>query len=191
MLRRNLQRISQVFWAHWSWKKPKCYPWHFTISGYIITSEIVVATPHLQRLSGLLCAVLQHFASTAQHWASEDGLRMINQLISFKSVALIIVMSPVPHSSLELQHTVSTVKVLEPIGPGKNHAGTRAFHLRQINHQLWKQQWLNLTFRGYQAPCLSSLWMVLERFVCNRSTFSLGDVHLIFMWAYWYWSRHL
>ena len=141
-----------------------------------------MATPHLQRLSGLLCAVLQHFASTAQHWASEDGLRMINQLISFKSVALIIVMSPVPHSSLELQHTVSTVKVLEPIGPVKNHAGTRAFHLRQINHQLWKQQWLNLTFRGYQAPCLSSLWMVLERFVCNRSTFSLGDVHLIFMW---------
>ena len=133
-----------------------------------------MATPHLQRVSGLLCAVLQHFASTAQHWASEDGLRMINQLISFKSVALIIVMSPVPHSSLELQHTVSTDKVLDPIGPGKNHAGTRAFHLRQIIHQLWKQQWLNLTFRGYQAPCLSSIWMVLERFVCNRSTFSLG-----------------
>jgi len=36
---------------------------------------------------------------------------------------------PVPHSSLELQHTVSTDKVLDPIGPGKNHAGTRAFHL--------------------------------------------------------------
>ena len=54
------------------------------------------------------------------------------------------------------------LKFFEPTGPGKNHAGTRAFHLRQIIHQLWKQQWLNLTFRGYRAPCLSSIWMVLE-----------------------------
>ena len=93
MLRRNLQRIISSFLSPLVLEKTKCYPWHFTISGYIITSEIVVATPHLQRLSGLLCAVLQHFASTAQLWASEDGLRMINQLISFKTVSLIIVIS--------------------------------------------------------------------------------------------------
>ena len=80
------------------------------------------------------------------------------------------------HSHLclrEVLTSIHSVKALELFGPGKIYAGTRAFHLLEINYQFWQQQWLNLTFRGCQTFRLSSIWVVLGHFACNRSTFIL------------------
>ena len=60
-----------------------------------------------------------------------------------------------------------------------------------IIHQLWQQQCWTSPFeivRSLVCPAFGLFWNTLP---ATDQPLALEDIHLFFMWEYWYWSRHL
>ena len=186
MLCRNLQRIILSFLAHRSWKHQALTMAFHDVRIYHKwnsngqTSPAEVVRPPVCCSTALLPAQL-NIEPQKMAWG------LINQLISFKSVSLIIVISIADCSHCHLcLRVVLSLAQCQGIGA----------------HWSWKTQGISLALdncensKGWTLPWEVirphvPIWIVLERFDCNRSTLALEDFHLIFMWEYWYWSWHL